>query len=121
MSGSTDAALHFLRIRDAAQHRSNVIAVLKRGGKLAALLWIVAKPMQQLRESPLRGIHPAAPVDRFQAFAMGGRGDFGSFVFGAVVAPQVILTERFQVFANWNHRRAGGVEGDGSDVFSANS
>ena len=47
-----------------------------------------------------------------------GRGTRG---FGAVIAPQVIIIERLQIFSDGNHGRAGGVECDGEDLLGRNT
>src|SRR5580692_8060870 len=45
---------------------------------------------------------------------MGGLRDFSSLAPGAMVAPQVVVVERLQLFVNHNHARASGVDGNGS-------
>ena len=111
----------FLRIGDAAQRRRHHVAVLEGGDEFGALVGIVPQPVQQLGESPLRRIDSAAPVDRFQPFAMRGFGDLRGFAFGAVIAPQIVFAERLQVLADGNHGRAGGIERDGLDLIAGDA
>ena len=61
----------------------------------------MAKPMQELGKSPLRGVHASAPFDGWKFFLVRERGNLRSFILGAMIAPQVILIERNEVFANW--------------------
>ena len=63
----------------------------------------MAKPVQQLGKSPLRRINPAAPMDSFKFFPMRGFGDLRCFAFGAVIAPQIIFTERLKIFPYRNN------------------
>jgi len=51
---------------------------------------------------------------------MGSFGDLGRFAFGAMIAPQVIRTERLHVFADGNYGGTGGIEGDSPDLIAAN-
>ena len=84
------------RIGDPAQRRRHHVAVLERSGKLAALLGIVAQPVQQLRKSPLVRVHAAAPLDRLEVLLVRQRRDLLRLCLGAVIAPQVVLIERLQ-------------------------
>src|SRR5579859_2239079 len=69
MAHGANAALYLLRVGDAAQRRRDHVAMLERGNKLRALGRIMPKPVQQLRKTPFRRIHSAAPLNRFQVFA----------------------------------------------------
>ena len=121
MAHGADAALYFFRIGDAAQRGRHHVAVLEGGNEFRSLAGIVAQPVQQLGKSPLRRIHAAAPLDRFQPFAVSGFGDLRRLALGAMVAPQVVLAERLHVFADRNHRRAGGIERNGLDLIAADA
>ena len=54
--------------------------MLEGGGKIVAFVGIVAQPVQQLRESPLRGIDSAAPLNGFEFLPVSGLCDFFGFV-----------------------------------------
>ncbi len=43
-------------------------------------------------------------------------GDFGGFRLGAVIAPEIVVVERLQIFINGNDRRTGGIERDGLNL-----
>ena len=86
-----------------------------------ALLRIVAQPVQQLGESPLMGVDPAAPLDRFQLFAVGELGNLLRLALGAMVAPQIVVIERLHACVDRHHARAGGIERDGLDLLARNS
>ena len=105
-----DAALHLLRIRDAAKRCGDHVAMFKRRDEFSALRGIVAKPVEEFRESPFRGIHAPTPVDRGELLTMRGRGDFGGFRFGTMIAPQIIVVEGLKIFADGNDGRAGRIE-----------
>ena len=94
MTHGADAALHQFGIGDAAESRRHHVAVLEGARQLTALLRIVAQPVQQLGESPLVGIHPAAPFDRFQVLGVGELGNLLRLALGAMVAPQIVVIER---------------------------
>ena len=70
-----DAALHLLRVSNAAERSRDHVAVFERTGKLRALVRIVPQEVQQLGEAPLVRIHAAAPLNCFQLFRMGKFGD----------------------------------------------
>ena len=97
------------------------VAVLEGGDKLRTLFGVVAKPVQKFRESPLRRIHAAAPVDGFELFAVSGRRDLRGFAFGPVVAPQVVFAERLHVLAHGNDRGTRGIESDGLDLVAGDA
>jgi len=82
-----DAALHLLGIGDAAERCGNHIAMFERRNEFWAFPGIMAKPMQELGETPLRGIDAATPLDRRELLAMRGCGDFRRFRLGAMIAP----------------------------------
>ena len=73
---------------------------------------MVAEPVQQLGKSPLRRVDATAPLDGFQTLAPSRFGDLGGFPLRSVVTPQVILTQRLEIFAHRNHRGTGGIERD---------
>ena len=104
-------------IGDAAERGGHHVAVLEGGGELGALIGVVAQPVEQLGEAPFVGVDAAAPVDGFEAVVVGGRGDLLGFGFGAMVAPEVVVVERLQVCVDRDDAGAGGIEGDGRNVF----
>ena len=89
-------------IGDAAKHCRGHVAMFERRDKTLALLRIVAKPMQKFREAPLGGIDAAAPLDHFELFAVRDLGDLRCFSPRAMVAPQIIIAEGFEVFTHGN-------------------
>src|SRR6266480_833217 len=82
---------------------------------------IVAKPMEKFRETPLRRIDAAAPVDGGEFFAVCGFGDFRSFGFGAVIAPQIIFIQRLEILAHRNDGRTCGVESNGKNLLGGDA
>ncbi len=77
----------FFRISDSAQGSGDHVAMFKGRNELRSLVRVMAKPVQQLRKSPLRRIDPATPLDRLQSLTVSDVGDLGSLSLGAVVAP----------------------------------
>ena len=110
-----DAAWDGGRIGDAAQGGRHHVAVFQGGGKSDAFIGIVAQPVEQLGEAPLGRVDAAAPVDGLQPALAGQRGDRGSLLPGAVIAPEVVVVERLEAFVDRDHARPGGIEGDGID------
>ena len=49
------------------------------------------------------------------------RGDLFRFTVCAVIAPQVVVIEWFEILAHWNDAGAGCVEGDCGNCFSVDS
>ncbi len=105
----------WLGVGDAAERGGDHVAVLEGGGKLRALVRIVAEPVQQLGKAPLVRIDAAAPLDGFEILLVGEGGDLLRFGFGAMIAPQVVVAERLHVRVDGHDAGAGGVEGDGLD------
>src|SRR5713226_9747097 len=81
----------------------------------------MAKPVEEFREAPFRGIDASAPVDRGELFAVRGCGDFRGFGFGAMITPQIIVIERLEIFADGNDGGAGGVESNGENLIGGNA
>jgi hypothetical protein len=75
----------------------------------------VAEPVEELGEAPLVGVDAAAPLDAFKAELVGFGGDLFGFGETAVIAPQIILIQRFKAFADRDDAGAGGIESDGGD------
>src|SRR5207249_7198048 len=71
-----DTALHLLCIGDATESCGDHIAVLEGRDEFGALRGVMAKPMEEFRESPLRRIDAAAPVERGELLAVRGFADF---------------------------------------------
>ena len=103
------------RVGDAAEHGRNHVAVLERGDQLAALVRVVTEPVEKLGEAPFGGVGSAAPVDGVQFAGVGGFGDECGFAPRAVVAPQVVVVQRLEIFAHRNDAGPSGVESDGVD------
>ncbi len=78
--------------------------------QLTALLRVVAQPVQQLGESPLMGVDPAAPFDRFQMLRVGQLGNLLRLTLSAMVAPQIVVIERLHAGVDRDHARAGRIE-----------
>src|SRR5215470_13030919 len=116
-----DTAFYLFWIGDSAQSGGYHIAVFKCRSEVCALCRIVAKPMQQLGNTPLRGVHTTALLDGFQLLAMGGFRDFRGLAFSTMVAPQVVLAERLQVFVDGNDGRSGGIESNRLDLVPGNT
>ena len=56
------------RVGDPAERGGHHVAMFEGRDELGALLGVVAEPVQQLREPPLREVDAAAPVDRLEVF-----------------------------------------------------
>jgi hypothetical protein len=69
--------------------------MFERARKSRALFRIVPQPVQQLRESPFRRIHSTAPLNGLELLAVRTFGNFLRFLLGAVIAPQVVVIQRF--------------------------
>ncbi len=110
-----DAARHLRGIGDPAERGRHHVAVLERGDDAVALVGVVAQPVQQLRESPLRRVGVAAPVDRLEAGLVRLARDLGGFAPAAVVAPEVVVVERHEALADRHDARPGGVDGQRRD------
>src|SRR5258707_51303 len=82
---------------------------------MGALSRIVSKPVQKFSESPLRRICATAPIDGFELMVARCGGDFSRFFPGAMIAPQVIIVDWFELFVNRNHAGPSSVESDGFD------
>ncbi len=106
-------ARHLIDVRDPAQHRRNHVAVFEDGDQLTALVRVVPQPVQELRETPLRGVHAAAPFDRFQLSCVRRLGDQGRLTPGPVVAPQVVVIERPEALPQRDDAGTRGVQRDG--------
>ena len=52
---------------------------------------------------------------------MCGGGDFRGFALGAVVAPQVVVVERFKILAYRNYGRPRGIKRDGYDLIAGDA
>src|ERR1700744_2492341 len=90
--------------------------MLEGGGKAVALFRIVSKPVEELGEAPLVRVNTTAPLDGFDVFFVCEFGDLLRFFLGAVIAPEVVVVERFEVFANRNDAGAGGIERNRFDL-----
>ena len=89
--------------------------MFQSSGKATALLRIGAQPVQQFCETPFGGIDAAAPVDCIQLPVARERGDLGGFFPGTMVAPKVIVVQRFEILIHWDDAGTGGIERDGFD------
>src|SRR5437764_9823272 len=88
--------------------------------KLRTLIRIVAKPMQQLRETPLGRINPAAPIDGGELLLVRGFSDERSFLPRAMIAPEIIFIERLETSANRNDARTSCIDRERGDLVSGN-
>ena len=107
-----DAALQLVDLGDAAKRSRHHVAMFQRGDKLRALFGIVAQPVQQLCEPPLVGVDAAAPRNAFKAQRMRLLRNLFGLGKGAMIAPEVIIVQRFQALAHRNHARSGRVQRD---------
>src|SRR4029077_13076936 len=114
-----DTAFYLFRIADPAKGCGHHVAVLEGGGKLRSLVSIVAQPMQEFRKTPFRRVDTAAPLYRFQTFAVRRLGDLCGFALRTMIGPQVIFAERFKVLVDRNDRGTGGIQRDGFHPISA--
>src|SRR5260370_1185677 len=117
----TDAPLHFLCLGDAAKGCGDHVAVLEGGHEFRSLGGIMPEPVQEFGEAPLRRINTAAPIDGRKLFAMRSLCDFRSLGLGAMIAPQVIVIERLEIFSDGNNGRTGRVQSDGQDLIGGSS
>ncbi len=113
VSQRADAAHRFRWVGHSGERGRHHVAVLERAGELRALVWVMPQPMQQLGETPLVGVHAAAPFDGLDVLLMRELCDLLRFRFGAMVAPQVILVERPHARVDRNHAGAGRIERNG--------
>src|SRR5438105_15855204 len=90
--------------------------MLERGDQPVALVGIVSKPMQKLRESPFRRVGAPAPLDCRESLLVCDLGDARGLGLRAMVAPEVVVVERDKSLAGRDHARAGRVEGERLDV-----
>src|SRR5947208_17141422 len=90
--------------------------MLKGRNKLAAFPRVMTKPMKQLRKTPSRGVHSAAPLNGFKLLAPRGFRDFRSLRLRAVMAPKVVVIERLKVFPSGNYRGSRHVQRDGANL-----
>jgi hypothetical protein len=84
--------------------------------KSAALVGVVAQPVEQFRKAPLRRIRSAAPIDGLKLLLLSRPGDERRFPPGPVIAPQIIFAERLEPSANRNDARTGRVDGQRRDL-----
>ena len=94
----------------------------KRGGGLVAFVGIVAQPVEELGPAPFGGVGSSAPVDGGQVgFVARAAVISGGFLPGAVVAPEIVIADRVQVFVDGDYARAGGVDRYGFDVLAVDT
>ena len=86
--------------------------MFQRGGEPCALLRVVAQPVQQLGKAPFARIDAPAPADGFQVLGIRRCRDLAGFLPRPVVAPQIVIVNRFQFRVHGNHARSRGVERD---------
>src|ERR1700733_2965954 len=84
--------------------------------KLAALFRIVAQPVKMFCEAPPGRINAAAPIYRGQIHLARDFCNSRGFFPRAVIAPEIIIVERRESFANGDYARTGGVECESADV-----
>ena len=121
MAHGAHAAFEVADRVDPAECGGDHVAVFESGHEAVAFFWIVAKPMQKLGEAPLVGVDAAAPFNAFEAEGMRLGGDLFRFSKCAMIAPQVILVERLEVFTDGNHAGAGRIECDGLHAIAADA
>ncbi len=92
--------------------------MLERRRESRAFLRVMAQPVQQFGKTPFRGIHAAAPIDSWKAGAVSRLGDQRGLAPGPVVAPEVVIVQRLQVFVHGDHARPGRVHRDRLDRFA---
>ena len=88
------------------------------GDEARSFFRIVAQPVEELCEAPFGGIDTAAPIDRRDMHFARDSGNLRGFFPRAMVAPEIVVVERHQIFADGDYARAGGVEGDCRYVIS---
>ena len=112
MTHGAHAALCLTGIGDSGERRGDHVAVLERSCEFCALLGIMAQPVEELGEAPLVRVDASAPLDGFEIFRVGERCDLLRFFFCAVIAPEVVVVERFEVGVDGNYARSGSVKSD---------
>src|SRR3974377_614604 len=110
MSHAADATNDLAMLGQSAQCSGNHIAVLERCLELLASLRVVAQPVEQLGETPLRGIDAAVPSDGLYPLAMRQCRDLFRLRLCTVVAPEILLIRRPQPLADRDPARASGIE-----------
>src|SRR5579859_5206200 len=116
MAHGTDRPRSLRWICEAAKHGCRHVAMFERRDKTLALLRIVAKPMKQFRKAPLGRVDATAPLDHFELFAARRLGDQRGFSPRAMVAPQIIIAEGFEIFADRNYARSCRVDGQSRNL-----
>ena len=108
-----NAAFEFAHLGNAAQRRSHHVAMFQSRDKLVALLRIVAQPVQQLGKPPFVRVHASAPFDSLKPQRVRLAGNLLGLGKGAMIAPQVILVQRFQPLTDGNHARSSRIQCNG--------
>ena len=111
-----DAARNFGGVGDAAEGGGDHVAVLEGGDEFGTQLGVVAQPVEELGPAPLGAVDSAAPGYSLKAKLVRGAGDLCGLAGGAMIAPEVVLAEGDEVFADGDDAGAGGVERDGFNL-----
>src|ERR1700730_1543064 len=94
----TDRTRSLRGIFDITEHGGEHVAMFEGCDESTSSFRIMAQPVQQFRETPFGGINTAAPLDRCQIQFVGCLGDKRGLAPCPMVAPEVIVIERFQLF-----------------------
>ena len=116
MAHGADAARNFGGVGDAAEGGGDHVAVLEGGDEFGTQLGVVAQPVEELGPAPLGAVDSAAPGYSLKAKLVRGAGDLCGLAGGAMIAPEVVLAEGDEVFADGDDAGAGGVERDGFNL-----
>ena len=79
------------------------------------------QPVQEFGEAPLGGVDPAAPVDGFELPPVRGGGDLLGFAPGAVIAPEIVVVERLEIFTDRDNARAGGIDRERANLVATDT
>ena len=121
MAHGADGAREIRSRSDAAEGGGDHVAIFKGGDEARALPGIVPQPMQQLREAPLRGVDATAPVDGFELLLVRGGGNLLCLAPRAVIAPEIVVIQRLEPVADRDDAGTGGIDGERTDLISANT
>ena len=92
--------------------------MFERGDEPAALVGVMAQPMQQFGETPFRRVGAPAPLDRLEIFIACLARDLLRLRFGAVVTPKIIVVERLEARTDGNDARTRRVDGERHDILA---
>src|SRR6476646_12081585 len=98
MPRSANAPRQLIQIANSAENRRDEIAMLSRRRESIPFFRIILQPMPQLGPAKLRRVGATAPIECRQGALASDPCNLRRFLPAAVVAPQVVVVERLQLF-----------------------